>query len=61
MIEAVCNPLHDDEEVAQATRFRGIVVKGGITSAVLNAVVAEDLPEPGTSASLQTVRTATHK
>ncbi len=42
------NPLHYDEEVARATRFGGIVVQGGITSAILNAVVAEDLPGPGT-------------
>ncbi len=42
------NPLHYDEEVAQATRFGGIVVQGGVISAILNAVVAEDLPGPGT-------------
>jgi len=42
------NPLHYDEEVARATRFGGIVVQGGVTSAILNAVVAEDLPGPGT-------------
>jgi acyl dehydratase len=42
------NPLHYDEELAKATRFGGIVVQGGITSAILNAVVAEDLPGPGT-------------
>ena len=42
------NPLHYDEAVARATRFGGIVVQGGVTSAILNAVVAEDLPGPGT-------------
>ena len=42
------NPLHYDEEIAKNTRFGGIVVQGGITSAILNAVVAEDLPGPGT-------------
>ena len=42
------NPLHYDEELAQATPFGGIVVQGGVTSAILNAVVAEDLPGPGT-------------
>ena len=42
------NPLHYDQDVAAATRFGGIVVQGGITSAILNAVVAEDLPGPGT-------------
>lgn len=42
------NPLHYDEEIARNTRFGGIVVQGGITSAILNAVVAEKLPGPGT-------------
>jgi len=42
------NPLHYDEEVAEATPFGGIVVQGGVTTAILNAVVAEDLPGPGT-------------
>ncbi len=42
------NPLHYDEEAADATRFGEIVVQGGVTSAILNAVVAEDLPGPGT-------------
>lgn len=42
------NPLHYDEEAARASRFGEIIVQGGITSAVLNAVVAEELPGPGT-------------
>lgn len=42
------NPLHYDEAVARATKFGGIVVQGGVTSAILNAVVAEKLPGPGT-------------
>src|SRR5512143_1209802 len=42
------NPLHYDPEAARATRFGGLVVQGGVTSAILNAVVAEDLPGPGT-------------
>jgi acyl dehydratase len=42
------NPLHYDEEVARTTRFGGMIVQGGVTSAILNAVVAEDLPGPGT-------------
>jgi acyl dehydratase len=42
------NPLHYDEELAKATTFGGIIVQGGITSAILNAVVAEELPGPGT-------------
>ena len=42
------NPLHYDVASAKASRFGEIVVQGGITSAILNAVVAEDLPGPGT-------------
>ena len=42
------NPLHYDEQLAGASKFGGIIVQGGITSAILNAVVAEDLPGPGT-------------
>lgn len=41
------NPLHYDEEAARKTTFGGIIVQGGITSAILNAVVAEKLPGPG--------------
>jgi acyl dehydratase len=41
------NPLHYDEEAAAASRFGGIIVQGGVTSGLLNAVVAEDLPGPG--------------
>jgi acyl dehydratase len=42
------NPLHYDDDVATASRFGGIIVQGGVTSGLLNAVVAEDLPGPGT-------------
>ena len=42
------NPLHYDEAAAKASRFGEIVVQGGVTSAILNAVVAEELPGPGT-------------
>jgi acyl dehydratase len=41
------NPLHYDEELAAQSRFGGLVVQGGVTSGLLNAVVAEDLPGPG--------------
>jgi acyl dehydratase len=41
------NPLHYDEEAASHSRFGGIITQGGITSGLLNAVVAEDLPGPG--------------
>ncbi len=42
------NPIHYDEAIAAATRFGEIVVQGGVSTAILNAVVAEDLPGPGT-------------
>lgn len=42
------NPLHYDETAARSSRFGEIVVQGGVTSSILNAVVAEDLPGPGT-------------
>jgi acyl dehydratase len=41
------NPLHYDAGLAARSRFGGIVVQGGVTSGLLNAVVAEDLPGPG--------------
>ena len=41
------NPLHYDDERAGASRFAGVIVQGGVTSGLLNAVVAEDLPGPG--------------
>jgi acyl dehydratase len=42
------NPLHYDEEAAKSTVFGELIVQGGVTSAILNAVVAEELPGPGT-------------
>jgi acyl dehydratase len=42
------NPLHYDADAAARSRFGGIIVQGGVTSGLLNAVVAEDLPGPGT-------------
>ena len=41
------NPLHYDEELAAGTPFGGLIVQGGVTSGLLNAIVAEDLPGPG--------------
>jgi acyl dehydratase len=41
------NPLHYDEQAAAGSRFGGIIVQGGVTSGLLNAVVAEELPGPG--------------
>jgi len=42
------NPLHFDTEAAGRSMFGGLIVQGGITSGLLNAIVAEDLPGPGT-------------
>jgi acyl dehydratase len=41
------NPLHYDQAAAARSRFGGIIVQGGVTSGLLNALVAEDLPGPG--------------
>jgi acyl dehydratase len=41
------NPLHYDAPAAARSRFGGIIVQGGVTSGLLNALVAEDLPGPG--------------
>ena len=42
------NPLHYDEGLAAASVFGRIIVQGGVTSGLLNALAAEDLPGPGT-------------
>ncbi len=42
------NPIHYDEALARSTPFGGLIVQGGVTTGLLNAVVAEDLPGPGT-------------
>jgi acyl dehydratase len=42
------NPLHFDEGFAARTRFGRLVAQGGITTGVLHALVAEDMPGPGT-------------
>jgi acyl dehydratase len=41
------NPIHYDDGLAARSRFGGVVVQGGVTSGLLNAVVAEQLPGPG--------------
>ncbi len=41
------NPIHYDEDLASRSRFGGLVVQGGVTSGLLNALVAEQLPGPG--------------
>jgi acyl dehydratase len=42
------NPLHYDEALARASVFGRLIVQGGFTSGLMNALVAEDLPGPGT-------------
>ena len=42
------NPLHFDESFAAKTRFKHLVVQGGITTGLLHALVAMDMPGPGT-------------
>ena len=42
------NPIHYDVELATKSPFGGLIVQGGVTTGLLNAVVAEDLPGPGT-------------
>ena len=42
------NPIHYDVELATNSPFGGLIVQGGVTTGLLNAVVAEDLPGPGT-------------
>jgi acyl dehydratase len=41
------NPLHFDAEFAGRTRAGGLIVHGGLTTALFNALVAEVLPGPG--------------
>lgn len=42
------NPLHFDEAFAAHTPFGRLVAQGGITTGILHALVAEDMPGPGT-------------
>ena len=42
------NPLHFDAQFAAGTQFGKLVVQGGLTTGLLHALVAEDLPGPGT-------------
>jgi acyl dehydratase len=41
------NPLHFDEAFAGATKFGRLVVQGGITAGLFNALVAMELPGAG--------------
>lgn len=42
------NPLHFDEAFAKGTKFGRLVVQGGLTTGLLHALVAMDMPGPGT-------------
>ncbi len=42
------NPLHFDEAFAAGTKFGALVVQGGLTTGLLHALVAMDMPGPGT-------------
>ena len=42
------NPLHFDEGFVSRTRFGKLVVQGGLTTGLLHALVAMDMPGPGT-------------
>ena len=42
------NTLHFDKEFAAQTRFGGLIAQGGITTGLLHALVAMDMPGPGT-------------
>jgi acyl dehydratase len=42
------NPLHFDEDFVSRTKFGKLVVQGGLTTGLLHALVAMDMPGPGT-------------
>lgn len=42
------NPLHFDRSFVQRTKFKKLIVQGGLTTGLLHALVATDLPGPGT-------------
>ncbi len=42
------NPLHFDESFTARTKFKRLVVQGGLTTGLLHALVAMDMPGPGT-------------
>ena len=42
------NPLHFDEDFTSKTKFGKLVVQGGLTTGLLHALVAMDMPGPGT-------------
>ena len=41
------NPLHFDSDFVARTSFGRLVAQGGLTTGILHALVAQDLPGPG--------------
>ncbi len=41
------NPLHFDAEFVEGTAFEGLMAQGGLATGLVHALVAEDLPGPG--------------
>ncbi len=42
------NPLHFDEDFTSKTRFKRLISQGGIAVGLIRALVAMDMPGPGT-------------
>ena len=42
------NPLHFDESFTAKTKFKRLVFQGGLTTGLLHALVAMEMPGPGT-------------
>ena len=42
------NPLHFNKEFTSKTKFKELVVQGGLTTGLMHALVAMDMPGPGT-------------
>ena len=43
------NPLYFDKNFTAKTKFKNLVVQGGLTTGLLHALVAMDMPGPGTA------------
>ena len=41
------NPLHFDSGFASGTRFGALIVQGGLTTGIIHAIVAMEVPGPG--------------
>ena len=42
------NPLHFEKEFTKKTKYGRLIAQGGVITGVLNAIVAMDVPGPGT-------------